>query len=337
MASVFLGINDRTFTYESTAARAEHVGAGVRYPMDFALTTEDIAYIINRGREDRPDGTRLTIMKLGEGGEEYISTFGSYGEEPGQFIWPAGIALDRNTNVYVTDEWLHRVTKYNKDGEYVTHWGTQGSGDGELNRPSGIAINREDTLYIVDSRNDRLQKFSLDGKFESSFGESGDKAGQFNMPWGIGLDNDGNIYVTDWRNDRIQQFNSDGEWQATFGTSGTAVGQFNRPNSVSVDTDGDIYVSDWLNDRIQILAPDGRFITQLTGDHVLSQWGRDKMSSNPDMIRQRQLAITHSADFDKNFSHPTAVKVNSEGQVVILDSTRGRLQVYTKNSEPVLI
>ena len=30
MASVFLGINDRTFTYESTAGRAEHVGAGVR-------------------------------------------------------------------------------------------------------------------------------------------------------------------------------------------------------------------------------------------------------------------------------------------------------------------
>ena len=27
MASVFLGINDRTFTYESTAGRAEHVGA----------------------------------------------------------------------------------------------------------------------------------------------------------------------------------------------------------------------------------------------------------------------------------------------------------------------
>ncbi|GIS96100.1 MAG: hypothetical protein CM1200mP22_33370 [Dehalococcoidia bacterium] len=70
MASVFLGINDRTFTYESTAARAEHVGAGVRYPMDFALTVDDIAYIINRGREDRPDGTRLTVMKLGQEGED---------------------------------------------------------------------------------------------------------------------------------------------------------------------------------------------------------------------------------------------------------------------------
>jgi hypothetical protein len=68
MASVFLGINDRTFTYESTQARAEHVGTGVRYPIDFALTSDDVAYIVNRGREDRPDGTRLTVIRLGEEG-----------------------------------------------------------------------------------------------------------------------------------------------------------------------------------------------------------------------------------------------------------------------------
>ena len=66
MASVFLGINDRTYTYESTAARAEHMGAGVRYPIDFAITDDEIAYIVNRGREDRPDGTRLTVFSLTE-------------------------------------------------------------------------------------------------------------------------------------------------------------------------------------------------------------------------------------------------------------------------------
>ena len=218
MASVFLGINDRTFTYESTAARAEHVGAGVRYPIDFALTADDIAYIINRGREDRPDGTRLTVMKLGADGEEYISTFGSYGEEAGQFIWPVGIALDKDTNVYVTDEWLHRVTKYDKDGEYLTHWGIQGSGDGELNRPSGIAISQEDTIYIVDSRNNRVQTFNLEGTFLGKFGSSGSDNGQFNLPWGMCLDKDSNVFVADWRNDRVQSFTANGEWLATFGT-----------------------------------------------------------------------------------------------------------------------
>jgi DNA-binding beta-propeller fold protein YncE len=38
-------------------------------------------------------------------------------------IWPAGIALDRD-NVYVTDEWLNRVSIFNKDGAFLRDWGT---------------------------------------------------------------------------------------------------------------------------------------------------------------------------------------------------------------------
>ena len=355
MASVFLGINDRTFTYESTAARAEHVGAGVRYPIDFALTADDIAYIINRGREDRPDGTRLTVMKLGADGEEYISTFGSYGEEAGQFIWPVGIALDKDTNVYVTDEWLHRVTKYDKDGEYLTHWGIQGSGDGELNRPSGIAISQEDTIYIVDSRNNRVQTFNLEGTFLGKFGSSGSDNGQFNLPWGMCLDKDSNVFVADWRNDRVQSFTANGEWLATFGapavgTSGNCynarvnggikhseapVGTFNRPTGVCVDQDGDIYIADWLNNRVQVLSPEGRFITEFTGDGNLSNMGISKLQSNPDMIRQRNGVRNFTPE--KVLWAPCAVRIAQDNRVIIADTTRHRFQIYRKNTEPTLI
>jgi sugar lactone lactonase YvrE len=355
MASVFLGINDRTFTYESTAARAEHVGAGVRYPIDFALTADDIAYIINRGREDRPDGTRLTVMKLGADGEEYISTFGSYGEEAGQFIWPVGIALDKDTNVYVTDEWLHRVTKYDKDGEYLTHWGIQGSGDGELNRPSGIAISREDTIYIVDSRNNRVQTFNLEGTFLGKFGSSGSDNGQFNLPWGMCLDKDSNVFVADWRNDRVQSFTANGEWLATFGTpavgtsgncynarvnggikhSEAPVGTFNRPTGVCVDQDGDIYIADWLNNRVQVLSPEGRFITEFTGDGNLSNMGISKLQSNPDMIRQRNGVRNFTPE--KVLWAPCAVRIAQDNRVIIADTTRHRFQIYRKNTEPTLI
>ena len=355
MASVFLGINDRTFTYESTAARAEHVGAGVRYPIDFALTADDIAYIINRGREDRPDGTRLTVMKLGADGEEYISTFGSYGEEAGQFIWPVGIALDKDTNVYVTDEWLHRVTKYDKDGEYLTHWGIQGSGDGELNRPSGIAISQEDTIYIVDSRNNRVQTFNLEGTFLGKFGSSGSDNGQFNLPWGMCLDKDSNVFVADWRNDRVQSFTANGEWLATFGTpavgasgncynarvnggikhSEAPVGTFNRPTGVCVDQDGDIYIADWLNNRVQVLSPEGRFITEFTGDGNLSNMGISKLQSNPDMIRQRNGVRNFTPE--KVLWAPCAVRIAQDNRVIIADTTRHRFQIYRKNTEPTLI
>ncbi len=353
MASVFLGINDRAFTYESTAGRQEHVGTGLRYPVDFALTSDEVAYIVNKGREDRPDGTRLTIMKLGEEGEEYISTFGTHGEGKGQFIWPTGIALDKDTNVYVTDEWLNRITKYDRDGEYITHWGTKGSGDGDVDRPSGIAIGKDETLYVVDSRNNRVQKFGLDGKFLGKFGSAGSADGQFNLPWGMCLDSDDNIFVADWRNDRVQSFTSDGKWLASFGTPGTGgdcynarvkggityspaqVGQFNRPTGVCVDQDGDIYIADWLNNRVQVLTPDGRFITEFTGDGHLSKLGIAKLRSNPDMIRQRNSIQNFTPE--RVLWAPMAVRMGQNNRVIIADTTRHRFQIYRKNSEPVLV
>jgi DNA-binding beta-propeller fold protein YncE len=144
--------------------------------------------------------------------------------------------------------------------------------------------------------------------------------------------------VADWRNDRVQKFTADGQWVASFGRSGKAVGQFNRPSGVAVDEDGEIYVADRENDRVQILAPDGRFIAALTGDHQLSKWGKEKLMSNPDMIRQRALAVAHDhGAFEKSFSHPCAVRVDDQNRLAVLDSTRGRIQVYTKSREPVLV
>ena len=352
MASVFLGINDRTFTYSFVVGRSEFQGTGFRQPMDIALAPDDIVYVVNRSFERRVDGVRISIISLGDDGEEYITEFGSYGEGPGQFIWPMSIAVDSEVNVYVADEYLHRITIYNKDGEYLNHWGTHGSTDGELDRPSGLAI-RDDTIFVVDSRNHRVQKFTLDGKYLGQFGSFGDGPGQLNTPWGIGLDKDGNVFVADWRNDRIQSFTSGGKWLASFGRPGTGgdtsityrhggirvaarpVGLFNRPTGVSVDKDGDIYVADWLNNRVQVLTPEGRFITEFTGDAGLSKWGVAKIESNPDMIRQRNGVRDFAPE--KVLYAPVAVKVDHRGRVIIVDTCRHRLQVYQKNTEPVLI
>lgn len=352
MASVLLGINDRTFTYSYVAGRSEFQGTGFRNPMDIALAPDDVIYVVNRSYESRSDGTRINMFRLGDDGEEYITEFGSYGERPGQFLWPMSIALDKDVNVYVSDEYLHRITIFNKDGDYLSHWGTHGSGDGELDRPAGITI-RDDILYIVDSRNHRVQKFTLDGKYVGQFGSFGDGPGQLNTPWGICLDKDGNVFVADWRNDRIQSFTADGEWLASFGKPGTGgdastakndggirrvekpVGVFNRPTGVAVDKEGDIYVADWLNNRVQVLTPDGRFITEFTGDAVLSKWGVAKIESNPDMIRQRNGVRDFTPE--KVLWAPVAVKVDDNGRVIIADTTRHRFQIYQKHTEPVLV
>ncbi len=335
MSTHFFGIKEWTFSYSHSVGRNEFAGTGFRNPMDLALGANDVVYVVNRSYENRPDGVHVTVVTLNE---DYIREFGSYGEDDGQFVWPTSIALDRQENVYIADEWLNRISIFDKDGKFLSKWGKPGSGDGELNKPSGLAISGDGTMFLVDSRNHRVQMFTLDGRYLGQFGSFGSGPGQLNMPWGIALDKDGLVYVADWRNDRIQKFTPDGQSLATFGRSGRGVGQFNRPSGVCVDKDGEIYIADRQNDRVQVLAPNGRFIVALTGDHKLSKWGREKLQSNPDMIRQRALAIAHDQGaFEKAFSHPCAVKVDDQDRIAVLDHTRGRIQVYTKSREPVLV
>jgi len=228
MSTHFFGIKDWTFTYSHSVGRNEFAGTGFRNPVDLALGADDVVYVINRSYENRPDGIHVTVCTLNE---EYITEFGSAGEDDGQFTWPTSIALDKDGNVYVADEWLHRISIFDKDGTFLSQWGKPGSGDGALNKPAGLAITNG-TMFVSDSCNHRIQKFSLDGKYLGQFGSFGSGPGQLNSPWGLGLDTDGNVYVADWRNDRIQKFSPDGQPLASFGQSGSGVGQFNRPSGV---------------------------------------------------------------------------------------------------------
>jgi len=333
MGAHFFGITPKAYYYSHSVGRNEFAGTGLRHPVDMAIAPDGSVYVANRSYEHRSDGVHMTIITLDE---EYISEFGAYGEGDGEFIWPTSVALDSKGDVYVADEWLNRITKYNKDGEFVSKWGAAGSGDGELDGPAGIAFDSSDNLVVADSNNNRIQKFTKDGQFVSKFGSAGSGKGQFNLPWGIASDKNGDIYVADWRNDRIQVFNSDGVWQQSFGSTGSDVGQFNRPNGVAVDDSGDIFVTDWGNNRVQVFAPDGRYITHFVGDGTLSKWGRDKLASNPDMILQRNLAYAINPSHEKSFGHPCAVKIDPQGRICILDNNRGRIQVYARDDVPVL-
>ena len=314
--NVFFGITTRTFHYDRTIARFEPVGgAGLTQPMDLALSADGRLYIVNRGREWLREGLRVTIMTLEE---DYLGQFSSFGEGDGQAIWPCSIALDSNQNVYLADEWLNRISIFDKDGLYLDKWGGAGSGDGEINRPACVRFDKEDNMYLVDSYNNRIQVLTKEGKFLAKWGEPGSCEGQFNLPWGLTFDSRGDVYVADWRNDRVQKFTSDGQYLAEFGTSGSRSGEFNRPSGVAVDKYGDIYVADWWNDRVQVLTPDGRYITAFTGDSGLSKWGVEKLEVNQDMKLSRLLV--RDLEHERCLWSPNALIIDEEGRILILDS-----------------
>ena len=246
-------------------------------------------------------------------------------------MWPTSVALDRQGSAYVADEWINRISVFDKDGECVSKWGTLGDGDGQINKPSGLAFDADDNLYLVDSGNHRVQKFTKDGKFISKWGTHGTGDGEFDYPWGIEIDHNGDIYIADWRNDRIQKFDRDGRFLMKFGTSGQGEGEFNRPTGVAVDKDGIIYVTDFKNDRLQIFYSDGVYLTTLTGDATLSKWGRERVNLEPAMVRGRQRA-QGLMEREKAFQGPIAVEVDEEGRVFVGETSRQRLQIYRKQT-----
>ena len=327
MSSVFFGVTTRTYHYDRTFGRTEFGGAGFRAAVDLALGADGTIYVLNRSYENRPEGVRVTMLNINE---DFLGQFAQFGQEDGDLYWPTSIAVDGSQNVYISDDWLNLVSIFDKDGQFLAKWGVAGSGAGQFNRPSGIRFDKNDDMYVVDASNSRVQKFTKDGQFLAKWGEAGGGEGQFNLPWGLALDDDGNLYVADWRNDRVQKFNADGQFLAEFGSSGSGIGELNRPTGVAVDKDGDIYVADWHNNRVQVFTPDGRYITEFTGDATMSKWGQEKLDANPPMVKQRSLV----RDFSElnHLWYPKALAIDNEGRILIVDSNRGRIQVYQKDN-----
>ena len=293
----------------------------LRSPKDIAIGEEGRLYVL------LTDGIRRTNWD-----DEDLGMIGGVGSGDGQFTWPASIVRDRDENLIVSDEALHRISTLSSEGEFLGSWGEPGDGDGQLNRPSGIALDKDENIYVADTRNHRVQKFTRDGAFQLKWGCHGDGEGQFDMPWGITIDELGDVYVADWRNDRVQKFTADGEFIFELGSTGSGDGQLIRPAGVEVDGDGDIYVADWGNDRVQQFSATGRYVDKFIGDATLGKAAIEYVRSNPKTLRLREM-ITQEPQ--KRLREPTSVRLDDEGRMYIVDHLSSRVQVYRKEAYPL--
>jgi len=320
-------IKRRPIQYAFTVGNLALTGQGFSNPMDLALSrNSNRVYVINRSNPFQAvqGGVRVGIVTLEP---EYIGQFGDFGTDDGGFVWPTSLAVDSQETIYVTDEHRHDVQLFDQDGNFVSKFGKFGSDVGELNRPSGIAVDSHDHVYVVDHLNNRIQVFASDGTPIRSWGTPGSGPGEFNMPWGIAIDADDRVFVADWRNDRIQKFTAEGQYLASFGSSGNGVGQLNRPANLGIDKEGNLFVADWGNDRVAVFNSLGFPVTTLIGDHTHSLWGDKFLAANQDLVDARKIMADGTPE--KRFWGPTAVEVDSEGRIIVVDSCRHRLQVYT--------
>ena len=317
-----------------------HAVGGLEMPQPIASAcgSGDTIYVLNRQFEEILDVPWNKAALYAEvcsfsmpsipGSEVYRGTFSRYGDGDGELIWPVGIALDSDENIYIADEWMNRISIFSNSGAFQNSWSTQR--EGGHGRTSGIAIDLNDDVYVSDSVNHRVCKFTKDGEYILQFGSFGDGPGELNAPWGVAVDDNGNAYVADHKNHRVQKFDADGEFVASFGSYGRGKRHLNRPSDVAVDPDGDVYVCDWGNDRVQVFERGGRFIASLIGDaQQMAKGHQIQVDANPDVLKARRRVYTPEPEW--RFAMPTGVTFDvANSRLIVADTQRARVQIYNK-------
>ncbi len=322
----------RAWIYSHNIGRNGAAGMGFSMPIGVAPARDGVLFVANRGSDTNPN-QRISKLTLDQ---EFITEFGRVDAAQGSHVFLTGVALDREENVYTTDEWLNRVSVFDKDGGFLSTWGEAGEADGQINGPSGLAFDLDENVVVVNSLNSRIQKFSKDGTYVGGFGRKGSAEDELDMPWGITIDSKGDIYVADWNNHRVQKFGSDGAHVMSFGQGGSGPGSLRHPSGVAVDGDGDVYVVDWMNQRVAIYNGEAKPLAYLHGDAVeISKWGQLSIEANPDM-RRRRRQVYDLEQQQRAFRMPVACAFDREAnRLIVCDSQRGRLQIYEKESNYV--
>ena len=179
----------------------------------------------------------------------------------GLFVWPHGLDVDAQGNVWVTDAVAdkrrgegsrgHQVIKFSPKGEVLMVLGTPGeAGDGQnhLDRPSDVVVAANGDIFVADGHarngNNRVVKFSADGTYLKEWGSTGYAPGEFRQLHAIAIDKRGRLFVADRQNNRIQIFDQEGTFIAQWT-------QFGRPSGIFFDEHDNIYVADSESDNVQ--------------------------------------------------------------------------------------
>ena len=206
------------------------------------------------------------LVKLDPDGK-VVQSFGA-----GQILWPHGMDVDRQGNVWVADaraatpEELkqfpnaagkgHTVTKFSPQGKVLMVLGTPGQAGNpptHFTEPNDVLIAPDGSIFVAEAHNDqfldapgaggvgRISKFAPDGKLIKSWGTWGYGPGQFRGAHSLAMDSQGRLFVADRGNRRIQIFDQQGAHLDTWY-------QFSRISGLFIDAKDTLYAIDSESD-----------------------------------------------------------------------------------------
>jgi len=165
------------------------------------------------------------VLKFDASGK-LVTSFGA-----GLIVFPHGIHVDSDGNVWVTDGQDngvdgkpgtvgHQVIKFSPDGRVLMRLGQAGVAGNPpraLTQPNDVITAPNGDIFVAEGHSGqgpvaRLSKFTRDGTFIKSWGSLGTGPGEFRTPHGLAFDAQGRLFVADRGNVRIQIFDQEGKF-----------------------------------------------------------------------------------------------------------------------------
>ena len=265
-----------TFAGNGSAGSADGLGALASFnnPTGLACDLAGNVYVAdqfnNKIRRITPAGLVSTYAGVG------LIGAGNGFADTARFNFPTDVTCDVAGNIYVADQYNHRIRKISAGTRMVTTLAGEGSTGfvngapniARFNLPTGVAVDGSGNVYVADHNNNVIRKITAlgitstyAGTGTAGFLDTTSQLAMFNNPLGIFADANGDVYVTDKSNHRLRRisfngnvttFAGNGFWGSLDGSGGSA--QFANPYSVSKDRFGKLYVADANNHRIRQLG-----------------------------------------------------------------------------------
>jgi DNA-binding beta-propeller fold protein YncE len=235
---------------------------------------------------------------------EFVSMFGEFGQQAGQFNLPTAIDVDNQGRIFIAERNNRRFQICDYDGD-CSIFGKPGSGKGEFGDPQGIEVDSQGRVLIAEGETgSRVQILDQQGNWIAWVGGTpATGMGQFATPAGLTVDGGGRIIISELDPDRVNICSYEGDC-SVFGGSGSSVGLFNFPRGVAVDRQGRIVVADWGNHRIQVCDDQGDCF-------AFGSFGNEA----------------------GQFNNPAGVAIDNQGRIVVADRDNNRLQLCNIQGE----
>lgn len=78
---------------------------------------------------------------------EFVSSIGSFGNTPGQFVRPKGIDVDRDGILYAVDAGFENIQMFNREGQLLMYFGGPYKGPGDMWLPAKVVIDYDNLKF----------------------------------------------------------------------------------------------------------------------------------------------------------------------------------------------